>query len=153
MLLFSNQLPLYQSLHQYSQVSCLKDHFSILYFISYVILIYLRPSRFKIFFENKKWFAGGKIPQCELLSDNSVDVVLKTPFNESSFSFFHDCCLSKISCPKDFVDEGVPWEVCYLISLFREMKIYGLPKDFQPGFLMLFFKFCKGINIPQPPIF
>lgn len=107
----------------------------------------------KIFFENKKWFAGGKIPQCELLSDSSVDVVLKTPFNESSFGFFHDCCLSKISCPKDFVDEGVPWEVCYLISLLREMKIYGLPKDFQPGFLMLFFKFCKGINIPQPPVF
>lgn len=106
----------------------------------------------KSFFADKSWFVGGPIPECELLSDLSIDTVLKTPFDGDIFNFIHEECLKKVPQPKSFIDEGVPWTVSFLIKMFSDMKKLGLPKDFQPGFTLLYFKFCKGVKIPEPVI-
>lgn len=106
----------------------------------------------KDFFETKSWFVGGPIPECELLADSGVDLVLRTPFNEETFQFIHEKCLPRVPCPRNFIDQGVPWSVTFLIKLLNEMKSYNIPKDFQPGFVLLFFKLCKGVNVPAPPI-
>lgn len=106
----------------------------------------------KDFFESKSWFVGGPIPECELLADINIDLVLRTPFDEFVFNFIHQNCLPKVAVPKDFVDQGVPWTVTFLIKILNEMKSYNIPKDFQPGFVLLFFKLCKGVNVPLPPI-
>lgn len=106
----------------------------------------------KDFFEDKSWFVGGPIPECELLADLSVDLILRTPFDECIFDFIHQNCLPKVPTPKDFVDQGVPWTVTFLIKLLNEMKSFNIPKDFQPGFVLLFFKLCKGVRVPEPPI-
>ena len=104
------------------------------------------------FFKDKSWFAGGSIPECEIESDDSVDLVLRTPFNEETFSFIHNNCLPKVPCPKNFVDQGVPWSVAYLIKLLADLKRCSIPKDFQPGFVLLYFKLCKGVKVIPPPI-
>ena len=106
----------------------------------------------KNYFADKSWFIGGPIPECELLTDLSIDTVLKTPFNGDTFDFIHNECLKKVPQPKSFVDQGVPWTVSFLIKMLSDMKKLGLPKDFQPGFALLYFKFCKGVKIPLPAI-
>lgn len=104
------------------------------------------------FFADKSWFIGGPIPESELISDSCVDLILRTPFNEDTFNFIHESCLPKVAPPKDFVDQGVPWAVTFLIRILNEMKSFNIPKDFQPGFTLLYFKLCKGVKVLEPPI-
>ena len=101
------------------------------------------------FFANKKWFVGGKIPHCELYSNSSVKTVLRGKFDDTTFDFIHNECLTRIPKPKDFKVTKIHWTVTFLLKLLNEMKQLGLPKDFQPGLLLLYFKFCKGIRVPS----
>lgn len=107
----------------------------------------------RIFFEDKSWFAGGPIPERDLFSEESVMTLLRTPFNDTTFDFIHENCLSKIPQPKWFKDEGISWSVTFLLELLSMMKSLGLPKDFQPGLTLLYFKFCKGHQVPPPLLF
>jgi len=106
----------------------------------------------KMFFEDKSWFVGGPIPERELLSEESIMTVLRTPFDDTTFNFIHNECLSRIPQPKWFKDEGLAWPVVYLIKLLSTMKRLNLPKDFQPGLALLYFKFCKGHRVLPPPL-
>lgn len=101
------------------------------------------------FFANKKWFVGGKIPSRELYSNSSIETVLRGQFDDITFDFIHNECLIKIPQPKDFKITKIPWTVTFLLNLLNEMKQLGLPKDFQPGLLLLYFKFCKGMKVPS----
>lgn len=104
------------------------------------------------FFKTKSWFVGGPIPKKDLFSDDSIKTVLRTPFDDKTFTFLHEECLVKVPQASWYTETSVPWTVAFLIQLINEMKSLGLPKDFQPGLLLLYFKFCKGIKIPPPPI-
>ena len=104
------------------------------------------------YFKDKFWFVGGPIPFKELFSDNSLKTVIRTPFDDETFDFIHEECLTKISQPPSYKEKSVPWSVTFLIQLLNEMKALGLPKDFQPGLLLLYFKFCVGVTIPLPPM-
>ena len=103
----------------------------------------------KLYFKDKSWFVGGPIPERELLSEGSIMTVLNNTFNDSTFNFIHTECLSHIPQSKWFKNEGLSWSIVYLIRLLSTMKRLNLPKDFQPGLVLLYFKFCKGCNIPQ----
>ena len=106
----------------------------------------------KSFFEQKSWFIGGPIPQKELLSEESIKTILRTPFDDATFTFLHEHCLIRVPQPDSYTEKSVPWTVAFLISLLGEMKALGLPKDFQPGLALLYFKFCKGLKVPPPPL-
>jgi hypothetical protein len=113
----------------------------------------LAKSSIEDYFKTKNWFAGGPIPKQELLSDQSIKTVLNTPFDDSTFTFIHENCLVKIPQPSSYTEPSLPWTVEFLLELLREMKSLGLPKDFQPGLVLLYFKFCRGMAIPNPPEF
>lgn len=104
------------------------------------------------FFEDKQWFCGGPIPQKELLSEESIRIVLRTQNDDETFLFIHEKCLEKLPKPRGHKDGNVPWTVQFLLSLISDMKKKWLPKDFQPGLLLLYFKFCKGQQIPPAPL-
>lgn len=105
------------------------------------------------YFSNKSWFVGGSIPVRELLSDSSVKTILRTQFDDVTFNYIHEQCLSKVPAPAGFEAEpNMPWSVVFLLQLLSEMKMMGFPKDFQPGLILLYFKFCKGQKIPPPPL-
>ena len=93
------------------------------------------------YFEGKSWFIGGPVPSCEYLSDNSIKMLLRTKFDDKTFMFIHQHCLPKISQPDNYTEPTVPWTVSFLIGLLADMKRLGVPKDFQPGLLLLHFKF------------
>lgn len=113
----------------------------------------LAKSSIETFFSDKKMFCGGAIPQIELFSDLSIKTVLRNQFDDRVFDYIHNHCLTKVPPPADFKRNTVSWSVRYLISLLDDLKKKSLPKDFQPGLLLLFFKFCKGFSIPAPPAF
>lgn len=104
------------------------------------------------FFGNKSWYCGGPIPKSELESDWAVKTVLRTHFDDAAFDYIHDKCLTKIPESAGYNDPSVPWTVHTLLGLLDEIRGYGVSKDFQPGLLLLYFKFCKGIEIPPPPL-
>lgn len=105
------------------------------------------------FFRNKNWYLGGPIPERELLTEVSVKTVLRFQFDDETFNYIHDRCLSRLTQPRDYTEPTVPWTVSFLIGLLREMNRAHIPKDFQPGMLLLYFKFCEGNEVPPPPLF
>jgi len=106
----------------------------------------------QLFFLEKSWFCGGLIPQCELISDSSIQTVLRTQFSEHCFKFIHEECLPRIPNNKGYDDNSIPWEIHYLLNLLEGLRTVGVPKEYQPGLLLLYFKFCKGMKIPPPPL-
>jgi len=104
------------------------------------------------FFKEKSWFCGGSIPERELLSDFSVTTVLRTQFDDRCFGFLHSECLSHISNTEGYDNVSLSWEIHCLLQLIKGLKAKGIAKEFQPGMLLLYFKFCKGVKIPPPPL-
>ena len=103
----------------------------------------------KSFFAGKKKDSGQNISLTELMSDLSVKTVLRTPFDDDTFNFIHDNCLSQIPKPVDY-ETPISWPVFYLLGLLSDMRKLGLPKDFQPGLVLLYFKFCKEMRVISP---
>ena len=106
----------------------------------------------KAFLHGREHHSGGTIPEKELYSDSSLKTVLRTQFDDKTFEYIHKRCLSQIPRDPSYRETTVPWNVHYLLGLLKELKGLTLPKDFQPGLLLLFFKFCKGFEIPPPPL-
>lgn len=103
------------------------------------------------FFMDKKWFCGGKIPESQLYTDDNIKTVLRTPFDEPTFDLIHKY-LTKVPKKKGYDDScGVPWTVTFLISMLEQMAQFHIPKEFQPGLVLLYFKFCWACPIPAPP--
>lgn len=112
----------------------------------------LAEDSIRSFFGNKNWFCGGPIPESELHSDWAVKTVLRTHFDDSAFDHIHNECLNRIPADPNYNDPSVPWSVHTLLGLLADLKSRGISKDFQPGLLLLYFKFCKGFKIPPPPL-
>lgn len=104
------------------------------------------------FFDKKSWFIGGPIPQKILFSEDSIKTVLRTPFDDETFKFIHNKCLTTVKKPFSYTEKTVPWSVTFLIKLINEMKSLGLPKELQPGLLLLYFEFCKGVKVLIPAL-
>lgn len=100
------------------------------------------------FFLNKSWHCGGKIPQRDLLSEASIDTVILSKFCKQWEDFVHIKCLTKIPTDPNYKDETLlPWAVRYLIDLLSSMGACSIPKEFRPGMVVLYFRFCKGISV------
>lgn len=107
----------------------------------------------RIFFNNKKYFCGGKIPESQLYSEHSIKTLLRTQLDDRCLSFLHDECLSHIPEDPNYKEDGtVTWQVHCLLNLLYELASYQLPKDYFGGLLLLYFKFCYGIKILDPPL-
>lgn len=106
----------------------------------------------KVFLGTKPSHTGDPIPEKLLYSDDSFKTILRTQFDDKTFEYIHNNCLSKIPKQKWYKDGTVPWNVHVLLGLLNELKSLKIPKEFQPGLLLLYFKFCKGFEIPPPPL-
>jgi hypothetical protein len=106
----------------------------------------------KAFLAQKQSYEGRPLSSEELITDDNIKTVLRTQFDDETFLFIHNKCLSRIPQPDWYKESTVPWNVHYLLGLLQELKYLKLPKDFQPGLLLLYFKYCKGFDIPPPPL-
>jgi hypothetical protein len=106
----------------------------------------------EVFFAEKSWFCGGSIPRRELISEFSITTVLRTQYDDRCFGFIHSECLPRIPNIEGHDNLTVSWEVHCLLQLIDELQKMHVPKELQPGLLLLYFKFCKGVKIPPPPL-
>lgn len=106
----------------------------------------------RIFFADKKNFFGVPLSPLDLYSDFSIKTVLRTPFDDATFDFIHAHCLTYIPVDPRYTKKAIPFSVYYLLKLLKDMRKKNLPKDFQPGLCLLFFKYCKGLPVPAPPV-
>jgi len=106
----------------------------------------------QLFFKGRRHFNGGAILQSEMISEFSQKTVLQTQFDDRCFDFLHEDCLPLIPVNPEYNESTVPWTVHSLIGLLSELKRLDIPKEFQPGLLLLYFKFCYGVQIPPPPL-
>ena len=102
------------------------------------------------FFHNKKWYCGGPIPAKELQSESSIKTVRFTSIARG-FDYAHEKLLPRIPKPADYKDTTMTWENHYAVTLLHSIHEFGIPKEHVPGLVLLFFKFCKGFPIPDPP--
>lgn len=101
-----------------------------------------------LYFSNKQWFCGGPIPKRLLLSDFCLKTVLRTQFDDTWEYYVHNTCLPVIP-NRECKDLGnLTWEVYSLLQILDEMGKMWIPKEFRPGMTLLYFKFCKGVEIP-----
>ncbi len=114
----------------------------------------LAKGSLRVYFANKKKHDGTEIAENELLSDFCLKTVLRTQFDDRCFDYIHNKCLAKLIKHEDdtYCDPTLTWTVHTLLGLLQELMSLELPKAFQPGLLLLYFKFCHGIEIPQPPL-
>ncbi len=105
----------------------------------------------RFFFKDKSYFCGGRVPECELLSEFSKQT-LRTQFDDRCFDFLHERCLPLIPVDPEYNEPTVPWTVHCLLGLLNDLKKRDIPKEYQPGLLLLYFKFCKGVEILPPPV-
>lgn len=106
----------------------------------------------KAYFKKKRSVLGGRIPEAELLSEASQKTVLNTQFDDRCMNFIHDHCLGLLPVNPKYKDRTVPWRVHCLLRLLSNLRKHEVSKEFQPGFLLLYFKFCWGVEIPPPPL-
>lgn len=104
------------------------------------------------FLKPKNLHTGGLMLDRVLFTEDNIKVVLRTQFDDETFEYIHDKCLSRIPQQRWYRDLTVPWSVHCLLGLLTELKSLLVPKEFQPGLLMLYFKLCKGFDIPPPPL-
>jgi hypothetical protein len=101
------------------------------------------------YFSDKTYYCGGPIPQCELIGDSAAKTVLKTKFDDRTFDFIHAQCLPLIAADPMFKDPTLTWPVHCLLEILEGMRSREVPIEFQPGMVLLYFKFCLGVDIPK----
>ena len=105
-----------------------------------------------LFFKNKVHESGRLLEDSELFTDFTQKTVLYTQFDDYCFDFIHEVCLPLIPVDPSYKEKTVTWPVHCLIGLLNEIKKINIPKDFQPGLLLLYFKFYYDVDIPLYPL-
>ena len=104
------------------------------------------------YLKGKPTFQGEILDSKSLLTEENLKIVLRTKFDDVTFLFIHDNCLNQIEPDPIYSETTVPWTVNYLLGMIKELKRLQTPKEFQPGLLLLYFKLCKGYEIPPTPL-
>jgi hypothetical protein len=109
------------------------------------------------FFKDKKYHCGGRIPPHLLLSEDNIKTVMGTTIETLSKWEEHHI-YPRLYVEKDQISKRDVWTselvsfgVYYTIQLIHNLCRLGIPKQFQFGMMLLYYKFCKGFEIPPPP--
>ena len=90
------------------------------------------------------------VPREMILSDYAVSTLMNTSFEEG-LDYAHTHLLPRIPRDPRFHDPTMKWEVHNLLKLLVDMQSRHIPIIHHPGLTLLFFRFCKGWSIPEPP--
>ena len=85
-----------------------------------------------------------------ILSDYAISTVLNTDY-DFGFDYAHRHLLSRVPCNPRYNEPSLRWQVHVLLKLLADMRSKGIPKIHHPGLTLLFFHFCEGFPIPDPP--
>lgn len=99
------------------------------------------------FFANKDFHCGGPIPQNRLLSRSSLNIVLSTDFCKGVQECYR--VMPKTTPPPDFDIRWYSWDVDCFLPIFASVRAVGIPKEFQAGMMLLYYKFCEGCKVEE----
>lgn len=109
------------------------------------------------FFADKRFHCGGPIPQNLLVTPENVMTVMGTS-SEACSQFEDKYIYPLLKIEKDQMHDqhtyscrGVPFQVHYTLRLIQNLRDKDIPKRFQFGMILLYYKLCKGFKIPDPP--
>ena len=109
-------------------------------------------------FRDKEYFCGGPIPEKVLFEIDSIMTVLGTKPDDDFDSFVLRKVHPYIRYEKDEIfpydvwkDSSVSRPVAYDLHLIAHLQQRGVPKIYQWGMMLLYYKFCKGVSIPPAP--
>jgi hypothetical protein len=109
------------------------------------------------FFSDKLFHCGGPIPECLLLSDDSVMTVLGTTV-DAWRKWEEEKIYPLLRIERDQINErtsyhnrSVSFNVHYTLRLIDNLRDHGIPKHHRFGMMLLYYKFCKGFQIPPAP--
>lgn len=105
-----------------------------------------RDARMQIqrYFQDKK-----VLNRVDLYSESSVKILMETDF-DSGLEYAHNYLLHHIEEPQGWDNSILKWEVHVLLNMLEEMRDLNIPKSHQPGMVLLHFKHCFGLKIPDP---
>jgi hypothetical protein len=95
------------------------------------------------FFSDKQYHFGGPIDRNHLTSDDHLNLVLSTPLCDGI-----DQCYAVMPKPDDPDFDDVK----SLLELLKDVKGRQIPKEFQAGVMLLYYKICKGVKIPEKKV-
>ena len=97
------------------------------------------------FFKGRKSLSGVNLTDNHVVTKENIHMVMRTPFDDDVFNYIHSECLPVIPKSKKYHDPTLPWSVHCLLVMIGKLKKLKIPKEFQPGMLLLYFKHCKGV--------
>lgn len=108
----------------------------------------------RLFFSDKKFFCGGPIPECELLTKKNVEAVINVSFEwgfRYAYYFLFPCLrVERDQIWRKDIYHGPDFQISYALRLLRDMRRKNIPKLFHPGLMLLYFKLCKGCKVEVP---
>jgi hypothetical protein len=99
------------------------------------------------FFNGKKFFCGGPIPNSYLMSDSSITLVVCTRWDEG-VNLFYRLVAGTLVLVDDDEDDSVGPDVAYFLSLLQETHRSNVWSKFRAGMILLYLKLCKGYQVP-----
>lgn len=106
----------------------------------------------RMYFNGRRRLDGSTVQVANVMDDKSINIVTRSGFDNRTFDFIHEFCLPTIKRNADYKNMTVPWTVHCLLKIIRELCSLGIPKEFQPGMILLYFRECRDIDIPPPPV-
>lgn len=107
-----------------------------------------------LFFKDKKFHCGGKIPANLLYAEKNVEIVRDSVrlFGEGfgiAMQAIYNILHEYSPLRNDPVVLNKPWDTITVLKMIESMNEVNIPKEFIPGLILLNLNFCKGYNISK----
>ena len=101
------------------------------------------------YFKNKRTPSGNRLLQSELHSELNVNLVRYTSL-DAACDYMYNHLIPRLQPPADYDDLTLTWDVSYALELLKEAQSHSVPRTHIPGLILLYFKYCKGFDVPYP---
>ena len=103
----------------------------------------------EIYFQDKRFYCGGKVPKNLLFAPSSIKLVKAYDVYYGSKIIHRAFDKYKERIKKKYLDDPRPNkpETNYLLDLLAECSRLKIPKDYASGLIMLKIEFCDGIKV------
>lgn len=104
-------------------------------------------------FEDKSMHCGGRIPQTQLLSEKNVSLLV-----DMDFGLGVDACYAVLANRPSHIithifgtpgSKRAPWDIDFMVQKIDELKLEQVPKQFQPGIILIYLRYCLGYKWPS----
>jgi hypothetical protein len=97
-----------------------------------------------LFFCNRNMYCGGSINRKILHSKNWIDLVANTNVASGVILAYKAMKNAGFKQRKKF---GCTEDILFVIDIFKQCALLGIPKCFSSGILLIYLELCEGISV------